>query len=107
VSLLDIRWHPQKLNYMKTPNSDRLIGTRKSVYANITHATHAKMQRHAPAAHLSSAKYAGVALEFYIALEESFGGPMTEQFRAILVRNASGVAAKLEKLLAGTALDGE
>ena len=53
----------------------------------------------APAAHLTSAKYTGVALEFYMDLEDSFGGPLTEQFRSMILRNVGAVAAKVEKLL--------
>lgn len=81
-------------------NKGRLIATRKSVYANISDNTHARLQRRAPAAHLSSAKYAGVALEFYMDMEDAFGGPMTDQFRGMLLRNIAGMAAKLEKMLA-------
>jgi hypothetical protein len=57
------------------------------------------LQRRAPAAHLTSAKYTGVALEFYMDLEDAFGGPMTEQFRSMILRNVGTVAAKVEKLL--------
>jgi hypothetical protein len=81
----------------KTPQ--RLAGPRKSVYANISDRTHERLQRRAPAAHLSSAKYASVALEFYMDLEDAFGGPMTEQFRAMILRNVGGMASKIEQLL--------
>jgi hypothetical protein len=82
-----------------TKKPKRLVGSRRSVFANISHDAHARLQRRAPASHLSSAKYTGVALEFYMDLEDAFGGPMTEQFRAMILRNVGGMAAKLEKAL--------
>jgi hypothetical protein len=82
-----------------TKKAKRLVSSRKSVFANISSDTHARLQRRAPAAHLSAAKYTGVALEFYMDLEDAFGGPMTEQFRAMILRNVGGMAAKLEKAL--------
>ena len=84
---------------MKTQKPKRLVGSRKSVFANISGEAHARLQRRAPAAHLTSAKYTGLALEFYMDLEDSFGGPMTEQFRSMILRNVGTVAAKVEKLL--------
>lgn len=84
---------------MKTKQPGRLVGSRRSVFANLTSTTHARLQRHAPAAHLSSAKYTGIALEFYMDLEDSFGGPLTAQFRSMILRNVGGMAAKLEKAL--------
>jgi hypothetical protein len=84
---------------MSTKKPKRLVGSRKSVFANISGEAHARLQRRAPAAHLTSAKYTGVALEFYMDLEDAFGGPMTEQFRSMILRNVGTVAAKVEKLL--------
>jgi hypothetical protein len=84
---------------MNTKKPKRLVGSRKSVFANISGEAHARLQRRAPAAHLTSAKYTGVALEFYMDLEDAFGGPMTEQFRSMILRNVGTVAAKVEKLL--------
>jgi hypothetical protein len=84
---------------MKKEQPGRLVGTRKSVFANITSEAHSRLQRRAPAAHLSSAKYTGVALEFYMSLEDAFGGPLTDQFRAMILRQVGGMAAKLEKAL--------
>lgn len=84
---------------MKTKKPSRLVGQRKSVFANITDKTHARLLRRAPAANLSSAKYTGVALEFYMELEDAFGGPLTEQFRAMILRQVGGIAAKVEKAL--------
>ncbi len=84
---------------MDTKKPKRLVGSRKSVFANISGEAHARLQRRAPAAHLTSAKYTGVALEFYMDLEDAFGGPMTEQFRSMILRNVGTVAAKVEKLL--------
>jgi hypothetical protein len=78
---------------------ERLVGTRKSVFANLTDTTHSRLQRRAEASHLSAAKYTGVALKFYMDLEDAFGGPMTEQFRSMILRNVGGMAAKLEKAL--------
>lgn len=87
---------------MKDKQAPRIVGiSRKSVYANISDKTHARLQRKAPAAHLSSAKYTNVALDFYMDLEDAFGGPMTDQFRDMILRNVSGMAAKLEKALQG------
>lgn len=82
-----------------TTKRNRLVGSRRSVFANISNDTHARLQRRAPAAHLSAAKYAGVALEFYMDLEDAFGGPMTEQFRAMILKTVADRKAKLEKAL--------
>ena len=84
---------------MKTTRTGRLVGSRKSVFANISSDSYARLQRRAPASHLSAAKYTGVALDFYMDLKDAFGGPMTEQFRAMILRNVGGMAAKLEKAL--------
>jgi hypothetical protein len=84
---------------MTTKKSKRLVGTRRAVFANVSDDVYARLQRRAPAAHLSSAKYTGVALEFYMDLEDAFGGPMTEQFRAMILRNVGGMAARLEQAL--------
>ena len=84
---------------MKKQKPKRLVGSRKSVFANISGEAHARLQRRAPAAHLTSAKYTGVALEFYMDIEDSFGGPLTEQLRSMILRNVGAVAAKVEKLL--------
>lgn len=84
---------------MNAKKTKRLAGSRQGVYANISDKTHARLQRRAPAAHLTAAKYTGVALEFYMDLEDAFGGPMTDQFRQMILRNVGGMAAKLEKAL--------
>jgi len=84
---------------MTTKKPNRLVGSRKSVFANITQDTHARLQRRSAAAHLSSAKYTGVALDFYMDLEDAFQGPLTEQFQAMILRNVGGMAAKMEKAL--------
>jgi hypothetical protein len=55
--------------------------------------------RHAEAANLSASKYAGVAVDFLLDLEEAFGGPLTEQFRRLLVNSASKAQAALKKVL--------
>lgn len=102
LTILGIRWSLNALtaHHMKKEQpGKRLVGSRKSVFANITSEAHSRLQRRAPAAHLSSAKYTGVALEFYMDLEDAFGGPMTDQFRQMILRNVGGMAAKLEKAL--------
>lgn len=106
IVLFDIRWQPLESvcvgtqhTTMKTKQPGRLVGSRKSVFANITDKTHARLQRRAEASHLSAAKYTGVALEFFMDLEDAFGGPMTDQFRQMILRNVGGMAAKLEKAL--------
>ena len=97
--LFDICWHLLKSAGLMKPKSERLVGTRKSVFANIADSTHGRLQRRAAAAHLSAAKYTGVALDFYMDLEDAFGGPMADQFRSMILRNVGGMAAKLEKAL--------
>lgn len=72
---------------------------RTGFYVNIATADHARMQRRAAAANLSDSKYGAVAINFYADLEEAFGGPMTDQFRNMLLRNVGGMAAKLEQML--------
>lgn len=84
---------------MKAPKPKRLVGPRRGVHANVSDRTYARLQRHAPAANLSASKYAGVAIEFYIDLEEKFGGPLTEQFRGFILERASGVADKVKEAL--------
>ena len=86
-------------DHMKTQPTKRLAAARQGVFANIGEKTHARLQRRAPAAHLSAAKYTSVALEFYLDLEDAFGGPMTDQFRDLILRSVSGMSAKLEKIL--------
>ena len=80
-----------------TPTAKRLVGSRRSVFANISSAAHAKLQRHAPATHLSAAKYTGLALTFYMDLEEAFGGPLPEQIKAMLLKSMAGRKDTLEK----------
>jgi len=96
-----LRMNAPKGNYttMNTKKTKRLAGSRASVYANISDNTHARLQRRAPAAHLTAAKYTGVALEFYMDLEDAFGGPLTDQFRAMILRQVGGIAAKVERAL--------
>ena len=83
---------------MKT--NKRLVGARRSVHANLTAGNHARLLRHAEACNLSASKYAGVAVDFLLDLEEAFGGPLTEQFRRMLVGSANKAQVALKKLLA-------
>jgi hypothetical protein len=83
---------------MKT--NKRLVGTRRSVHANLTSGNHARLLRRAEAANLSASKYAGVATVFLLDLEEAFGGPLTEQFRRLLVNSARKAQIALKKVLA-------
>jgi hypothetical protein len=84
---------------MKTPKKKRLVGNRQGVYANLDHDLHERMHRRAAAADHKAAKYVAVALEFYCDLEDAFGGPLTEQFRAMIIRNVGGMADRMEKAL--------
>ena len=79
--------------------SKRLVGPRRGVFANVSDATFARLQRHAPASNLSAGKYASLALEFYMDLEERLGAPLTDQFRGFILDRASGVAAKVKEAL--------
>lgn len=72
---------------------------RKGVYLNMGLGDHGRLVRRAAAANLSASKYGEVGMRFYMDLEDAFGGPMTEQFRNMLLRNVSTMAAKLEKML--------
>ena len=72
---------------------------RSGLYVNMATQEHARMRRKASAANLSDSKYGAVAINFYADLEEAFGGPMTDQFRNMLLRNVGGMAAKLEQML--------
>ena len=83
---------------MKT--NKRLVGARRSVHANLSSGNHARLMRHAEAANLSASKYAGVAVDFLLDLEEAFGGPLTEQFRRLLVNSVSKAQIALKKVLA-------
>ena len=82
---------------MKT--NKRLVGTRKSVHVNLSTGNHARLLRRAEAANLSASKYSGVAVDFLLDLEDAFGGPLTEQFRRLLVNSASKAQAALKKVL--------
>jgi hypothetical protein len=84
---------------MNTTKRKRLAGSRQGVYANISEATHARLLRRAPAAHLTAAKYTGIALEFYMDLEDGFGGPLTDQFKESVLSTVKGQAEKLKKAL--------
>jgi len=81
---------------MKT--NKRLAGPRRSVHANLTSGNHARLVRHAEASNLSASKYAGVAVDFLLDLEEAFGGPLTEQFRRMLVQSAGKAQIVLKKV---------
>ena len=83
---------------MKT--NKRLVGARRSVHANLTAGNHARLLRHAEASNLSASKYAGVAVDFLLDLEEAFGGPLTEQFRRMMVQSASKAQGVLKKVFA-------
>jgi len=80
-----------------TAKRNRLVGSRRSVFANISSAAHARLQRHAPATHLSAAKYTGLALTFYMDLEEAFGGPLPEQIKTMLLKSMADRKDKLQK----------
>jgi hypothetical protein len=69
------------------------------VYANISAGTHARLLRHAPVTGLSASKYTGTALEFYLDLEDAFGGPLPEQFRASILNTAKGRGEVIKKAL--------
>lgn len=86
-----------KTNSEKKPRYAR--EGRTGLYVNIHREDYDRMSRRAAAANLSVSKYGAVALDFYADLEDAFGGPMTEQFRSMLLRNVGGMAAKLEKML--------
>lgn len=72
---------------------------RKGTFANLTDRTYARLQRRAAAADLKPARYVAVATEFLLDLEDAFGGPLNQQFRSMLLRNVSGMAARMEKAL--------
>ena len=87
---------------MKTqaPKTPRYVKKdRSGLYVNMATNDHARMRRRAAAANLSDSKYGAVAINFFADLEDAFGGPMTTQFRDMLLRNVGGMAAKLEKML--------
>lgn len=81
---------------MKT--NKRLTGARRSVHANLSTGNHARLLRHAEATNLSASKYVGVAAEFLLDLEDAFGGPLTDQFRRMMVQNAAKASAVLKKV---------
>ncbi len=81
---------------MKT--NKRLAGPRRSVHANLTSGNHARLLRHAEASNLSASKYAGVAVDFLLDLEQAFGGPLTEQFRRMMVQSAGKAQIVLKKV---------
>ena len=81
---------------MKT--NKRLVGARRSVHANLTAGNHARLLRHAEASNISASKYAGVAVDFLLDLEESFGGPLTEQFRRKMVSTAKKALVEINKV---------
>jgi hypothetical protein len=82
---------------MKKTNK-RLGGARRSVHANLSTANHARLLRHAEATNLSASKYVGVAAEFLLDLEDAFGGPLTDQFRRMMVQSAGRAQGVLKKV---------
>jgi hypothetical protein len=80
-----------------TKKPKRLVGSRRSVFANISNDAHARLQRRAPATHLSAAKYTGLALTFYMDLEEAFGGPLPEQIKTMLLKLMAERRDRLQK----------
>jgi hypothetical protein len=79
-------------------STKRLTGARKSVHANLSSSNHARLLRHAEATNLSASRYVGVAAEFLLDLEDAFGGPLTDQFRRMMVQNATKASAVLKKV---------
>jgi|694.fasta_scaffold34237_9 hypothetical protein len=71
----------------------------KSVTISLTPSDHARLLRHAPAHAVKNNKYAQLAIRFFMDCEDAFAGPLNEQFRAMLVRDAKGLSQKLAKLL--------
>jgi len=84
---------------MSTKKARYKEDTRKGVFANLSTDLHDRMHRRAAAADHKAAKYVAVAVEFYMDLEDAFQGPLTEQFRAMILRNVGGMADKMEKAL--------
>jgi hypothetical protein len=78
-----------------TKKSKRLVGSRKAVFANVSSDSHARIQRRAQAAHLSAAKYAGLAIDFLMEIEDAFGGPVPDWFKVSVVRMAHDYNEKL------------
>lgn len=95
--------HTKPHKPMKTPTTKAppryVRKDRKGCYINMPLGDHARMTRRAAAANLSAGKYGEVGMKFYMDLEDAFGGPMTEQFRGMILRNVGAMAAKLEKML--------
>jgi hypothetical protein len=73
--------------------------TRKGVFANIDADLHERMHWRAAAADHKAAKYAALAIEFYCDIEDAFGGPITEQFRARVVQDVAEMAGNLKKTM--------
>lgn len=84
---------------MNAKKNKRLVGSRLGVYANISEQTHARLQRRAPAAHLTAAKYTGVALEFYMDLEDAFNSALTDQYREAVLRIVRDYGEKVKRAL--------
>lgn len=81
---------------MKT--NKRLTAGRRSVHANLSSDNYTRLLRHAEATNLSASKYTGVAVDFLLDLEQAFGGPLTDQFRRMMVQNATKASAVLKKV---------
>jgi len=69
----------------------------KRVTISLLPKLHARVMRAAPAHRVSNNRYAQMALEFMLDCEDAFGGPMTEQFRTMTVRNLKKTQEKLQK----------
>jgi hypothetical protein len=80
----------------KSMSEPRYKEPRKGVYANLDNELHERMHWRAAAADQKAAKYVAIALEFYCDIEDAFGGPITEQFRAKVIRDVAGMADSLK-----------
>jgi hypothetical protein len=78
-----------------TKKPKRLVGSRKAVFANVSSDSHARIQRRAEAAHLSAAKYAGLAIDFLMEIEDAFGGPVPDWFKVSVVKIAHDYNEKM------------
>ena len=82
---------------MKTAKKPQSKTTR-GVYLNLDPRAKALMDKRAEAHNLKQSAYAMMAVREFMEIEEAFGGPIPQQFRALLQRNVGHWASEMKKI---------
>ena len=69
----------------------------RGVYINCEAKIKARIDRHAEALNLPRGVYCDQAVQAQMDLEDAFGGPLTSQFRVVLLKNVKAMVAKMNE----------